>query len=79
MLKGGSAKIRSIEPSLSLTEAGRVYVEACERIPEQVEEADRAAMAVHKEPKGRLCVTVNWQDVRISERGLPPFTTTQRH
>jgi DNA-binding transcriptional LysR family regulator len=42
---------------LSLTEAGRLYVEACKRILEQVEEAERAAMGVHKDPKGRLTVT----------------------
>ncbi|QIB34316.1 LysR substrate-binding domain-containing protein [Ancylobacter pratisalsi] len=42
---------------LSLTEAGRLYVEACRRILEQVEEAERAAMGVHRDPKGRLTVT----------------------
>ncbi len=42
---------------LSLTEAGRLYVEACKRILEQVDEAERAAMGVHKDPKGRLTVT----------------------
>ncbi len=42
---------------LSLTEAGRLYVEACKRILEQVEEAERGAMGVHKDPKGRLTVT----------------------
>ncbi|MBB3773651.1 DNA-binding transcriptional LysR family regulator [Angulomicrobium tetraedrale] len=42
---------------LSLTEAGRLYVEACRRILEQVEEADRAAMGVHRDPKGRLTIT----------------------
>jgi len=42
---------------LSLTEAGRGYVEACKRILEQVEEAERAATGVYKDPKGRLTVT----------------------
>ncbi len=42
---------------LSLTEAGRLYVEACRRILEQVEDAERAAVGVHKDPKGRLTVT----------------------
>ncbi len=42
---------------LSLTEAGRLYVEACKRILEQVEEAERGAMGVHKDPKGSLTVT----------------------
>jgi DNA-binding transcriptional LysR family regulator len=42
---------------LSLTEAGRLYVEASRRILEQVDEAERAAMGVHTDPKGRLTVT----------------------
>ncbi|HEY0146210.1 MAG TPA: LysR family transcriptional regulator [Methylovirgula sp.] len=42
---------------LGLTEAGRLYVEASRRILEQVEDAERAAMGVHKDPKGRLTVT----------------------
>jgi DNA-binding transcriptional LysR family regulator len=42
---------------LSLTEAGRLYVEACRRILDLVEDAERAAMGVHKNPKGRLTVT----------------------
>jgi len=42
---------------LSLTEAGRSYVEACKRILDQVEEAERAAMGVYKDPKGQLTVT----------------------
>jgi DNA-binding transcriptional LysR family regulator len=42
---------------LGLTEAGRLYVEACKRVLEQVEDAERAAMGVHKDPKGRLTVT----------------------
>ncbi len=42
---------------LSLTESGRLYVEACKRVLEQVEEAERAAMGVHKDPKGHLTVT----------------------
>lgn len=42
---------------LSLTDAGRLYVEACKGILDQVEEAERAAMGVYKDPKGRLTVT----------------------
>ncbi len=42
---------------LSLTEAGGLYFEACKRILEQVEEAERAVMGVYKDPKGRLTVT----------------------
>jgi DNA-binding transcriptional LysR family regulator len=42
---------------LSLTDAGRLYVEACTRILDQVEEAERSIVGVYKEPKGRLTVT----------------------
>lgn len=42
---------------LSLTEAGRLYADACRRILEQVEEVERAAMGIHKDPKGCLTVT----------------------
>jgi DNA-binding transcriptional LysR family regulator len=42
---------------LSLTEAGRMYAESCKRKLEQVEEVERAAMGIHKEPKGSLTVT----------------------
>jgi DNA-binding transcriptional LysR family regulator len=42
---------------LSLTEAGRLYVEACKRILEQVEDAERATTGIYKDPKGDLVVT----------------------
>jgi len=42
---------------LSMTDAGRLYVEACRRILEQVEEAERSIVGVYKEAKGRLTVT----------------------
>ncbi|WP_428032885.1 LysR family transcriptional regulator [Ancylobacter sp.] len=42
---------------LGLTEAGRLYVEASRRILDQIEEADRAAMGVHRDPRGRLTLT----------------------
>ena len=42
---------------LGLTEAGRLYVEACRRILEQVEEAERAATGIHTNPTGQLTVT----------------------
>jgi len=42
---------------LSLTDAGRLYVEACKRILDQVEEAERSMVGVYKEPKGRLTIT----------------------
>lgn len=42
---------------LGLTEAGRLYVEASRQILEQVEEAERAATGIHKDPRGQLTVT----------------------
>jgi DNA-binding transcriptional LysR family regulator len=42
---------------LNLTEAGRLYVEACKSILEQVEDAERATMGINKDPKGALVVT----------------------
>jgi DNA-binding transcriptional LysR family regulator len=42
---------------LSLTEAGRLFVEASKRILEQLDEAERAAMGIHKDPQGHVTVT----------------------
>jgi len=42
---------------LTLTEAGRSYVEACKRILEDVEEAERAATGEYSAPKGDLVIT----------------------
>ncbi len=42
---------------LSLTDAGQLYIEACKRILDQVEDAERSAAGVYQEPKGRLTVT----------------------
>ncbi|MEJ0028389.1 MAG: LysR family transcriptional regulator [Rhizomicrobium sp.] len=42
---------------MSLTDAGRSYVEACKLILEKVEEAERAAAGEYAEPKGDLAVT----------------------
>jgi DNA-binding transcriptional LysR family regulator len=42
---------------LSLTDAGRLYIEACKRILDQVDEAERSIVGVYKEAKGRLTVT----------------------
>lgn len=42
---------------LSLTEAGRLYVEAAKRILEQVEEAERTATGIYKDPRGQLTIT----------------------
>ena len=42
---------------LSLTDAGQLYIEACKRILDQVEDAERSIAGVYQEPKGRLTVT----------------------
>ena len=42
---------------ISLTDAGRSYVEACRRILEQVDEAERTASGEYSAPKGDLTVT----------------------
>jgi DNA-binding transcriptional LysR family regulator len=42
---------------LTLTDAGRSYVEACKRILEQVDEAERAVAGEYSAPKGHLIIT----------------------
>src|SRR5262249_22824569 len=42
---------------LTLTDAGRNYVEACRRILEDVGEAERAASGEYSAPKGNLIIT----------------------
>jgi len=53
-------KVRLVNRStrqMRLTEAGRAYVEACRRIIEQVEEAERKAVGEYLAAKGHLAVT----------------------
>lgn len=45
---------------LSLTEAGRSYIEACKRILEQVDDAEREASGEYRVPTGGLTVTSPW-------------------
>lgn len=42
---------------ITLTDAGRSYVEACRRIIEQVDEAERTATGEYRAPRGELLVT----------------------
>src|SRR4249919_3086415 len=42
---------------MTLTDAGRSYVEACKRIIEQVEDAERTATGEYSAPKGHLTIT----------------------
>ena len=45
---------------LSLTDAGRSYVEACRRILEQVDDAEREASGEYRAPTGDMTVTSPW-------------------
>ena len=45
---------------MTLTEAGRDYVEACRRIIEQVDDAERQVSGEYRSPKGDLVVTTPW-------------------
>jgi DNA-binding transcriptional LysR family regulator len=46
--------------SMTLTDAGRDYVEACKRIVEQVDDAERQVAGEYRSPKGDLVVTTPW-------------------
>lgn len=50
----GTALLQRSARALSLTDAGRAYVDACRRILEQVEEAERIARGEYSELKGQL-------------------------
>jgi DNA-binding transcriptional LysR family regulator len=45
---------------LTLTDAGRSYVEACKRILEQVDDAEREASGEYRAPTGDMTVTSPW-------------------
>ena len=45
---------------MTLTDSGRDYVEACKRIIEQVEDAERQVSGEYRIPKGDLAVTTPW-------------------
>jgi DNA-binding transcriptional LysR family regulator len=45
---------------MTLTEAGRDYVEACKRIMEQIDDAERQVSGEYRSPKGDLAVTTPW-------------------
>ena len=45
---------------VTLTDAGRSYIEACKRIIEQVDEAEREVSGEYRIPKGDLAVTAPW-------------------
>jgi DNA-binding transcriptional LysR family regulator len=43
-----------------LTDAGRAYIEACKRIIEQIEDAERQVSGEHESPRGDLTATAPW-------------------
>jgi DNA-binding transcriptional LysR family regulator len=45
---------------MTLTDAGRDYIDACRRIIEQVEDAERRVSGEYRSPKGDLTVTEPW-------------------
>jgi DNA-binding transcriptional LysR family regulator len=45
---------------VTLTDAGRSYIDACKRIIEQVDEAEREVSGEYRVPKGDLAVTSPW-------------------
>lgn len=45
---------------MKLTDAGRSYIEACKRIIEQVEDAEREVAGEYRKPSGDLTVTSPW-------------------
>src|SRR6266568_5186274 len=45
---------------MMLTDAGRSYIEACKRIIEQVDDAEREVSGEYRIPKGDLAVTSPW-------------------
>ena len=45
---------------MTLTDAGRTYIEACKRIIEQVDDAERQVSGEYRTPTGDLTVTAPW-------------------
>jgi DNA-binding transcriptional LysR family regulator len=45
---------------MTLTDAGRSYIDACKRIIEQVDDAEREVSGEYRIPKGDLAVTTPW-------------------
>jgi len=45
---------------MTLTDAGRSYIEACKRIVEQVDDAERELSGEYRMPKGELALTTPW-------------------
>lgn len=59
----GSSKAELFQRSsrrMTLTEAGKDYVEACKGIIEQIDDAERQVSGEYRSPKGDLAVTTPW-------------------
>src|ERR1700759_2984925 len=59
----GSLKAELFQRSsrrMTLSEAGRDYVEACKKIIEQIEDAERQVTGEYRSPRGDLTVTTPW-------------------
>src|SRR5262245_10732540 len=50
---------------MTVTDAGRSYSEACKRIIEQVDDAEREVSGEYRIPKGELAVPASWGLGRI--------------
>jgi len=60
---------------LALTEAGRSYIDACKRIIEQVDQAEREVSGEYGSPVGHLAVTAPWS---LGHTHLLPLTVEFR-
>jgi DNA-binding transcriptional LysR family regulator len=56
---------------LALTESGRSYIDACKRIIEQVDQAEREVSGEYRSPVGHLAVTAPWS---LGHTHLLPLT-----
>jgi len=56
---------------MALTDAGRSYIDACKRIVEQVDQAEREVSGEYRSPKGELAVTAPWS---LGHTHLLPLT-----
>jgi DNA-binding transcriptional LysR family regulator len=56
---------------LALTDAGRSYIDACKRIIEQVDQAEREVSGEYRSPRGDLAVTAPWS---LGHTHLLPLT-----
>ena len=70
----GAQLLRRTTRSMSLTEIGEVFHAGCQRVAEEVEQAERSVGALQAEPRGeiRLAASVSFGQFHIAPR-LPAF------